>query len=816
MHSLLQDFRYALRQLLRSPGFSLTAILSLTLGIGATAAVFSVIYAVLMNPFPYPDANRIVRLEVRTTAGEDRWVNLNGPQIRQLRKSPVIDSLLVIDGWSLSLTGGDLPESVEAAYLSTNSFQDLGVAPVLGRGLVPSDGIDGQEPQPVTVLSWKFWRSHFNSSSSVLGQKLQLDHKNYTIVGVMPARFTWYSGDVYLPLKLTGDPGPVYIVDLLLKPGISRQAANAALQPMLEEFARETPKRFPEHFHVEVRGLNDWVVKSLGGTLYLLFGAVALLLVIGCGNVSILLLARGTARQHELAVRAAVGASRRRIIRQLITESLVLSITGAALGVLLAFGMVKLIVSLLPKYSFAPEVVIQINIPVLIFSVCVAIATGVIFGLWPALRLSRPQSQGMINHVMQSGTRKIAGSVRSRRSHGALIAGQIALTLILLAGAGGAMQAFVRLMHAPLGYDPHNVLPVWIPLHVGSYATWAARAAYFDQVRTKLAEVPGVTETAISSNATPPQNGAEMHYEILGRPSSEQVTARVNLVSPEYFSVLHIPLEEGRIWTEAENRNAGQVAMINQTMARLIFPNGDAIGHSVKLPQIESRSTIVLAVPGIANSWLQIVGIVADARNDGLRNRVKPAIYVPNTLFMSEYTQVLLRTSVPPGSLVHTVRKQLSAINPDQQTGSDIDDLEQWIVEEPEWAQEHLVAWIFASFAVLALVLAAVGLYSVVSYSVVQRTNEFGIRMALGAHRGHVLRIVFASTAFSVGGGILAGLLLTLASNRLLASWSAGTSNNPLILFGVTLLLAAVAGIACAVPARRAASVDPMTALRHE
>ena len=812
MHALLQDFRYALRQLLRAPGFSLTAILSLTLGIGATAAVFSVIYAVLMDPFPYPHADRIVRLEVRTSAGEDRWINLNGPQIHQLRKSTVVENLLVIDGWSLSLTGGGLPESVETAYLSSNSFQDLGVPPVLGRGFVPSDGVDGQEPQPVTVLSWKFWRSHFNSNSSVLGKTLQLNHKNYTIIGVMPARFTWYSGDVYLPLKLTQDPGPVYVVDLLLKPGITRAAANAALQPLLEQFARETPKRFPEHFRVAVRGLNDWVVESLGGTLYLLFGGVALLLVIGCGNVSILLLARGTARQHELAVRAAVGASRRRIIRQLITESLVLSVTGATLGVLLAFGMVRGIVSFLPKYSFAPEVAIRVNVPVLIFSVAIAIATGVLFGIWPALQLSRPQ----INRVMQSGTRRVAGSVRGRRSHGALIAGQIALTLILLAGAGGAMQAFVRLMHVPLGYDPHDVLPVWIPLHDGSYSTWAARAAYFDQVRAKLSEVPGVIEAAISSNATPPQNGAEMHYEILGKPSPEQAMARVNLVSPEYFSTLRIPLDQGRLWTQAENRNGAHVAIINQTMARLCFPNGDALGHSVKLPQIEGRSTIVLAAPGIADSWLQIVGIAADARDDGLRNPVKPAIYVPDTLFMSEFTQVLLRTAVSPAALVHTVREHLSAINPDQQTGSDIDDLEQWIVEEPEWAQEHLVAWIFASFAVLALALAAVGLYSVVSYSVVQRTNEFGIRMALGAQRGHVLRIVFASMAFSVGGGIFAGLVLTLASNRLLASWSAGTSNNPIILLLVTILLTAVSGIACALPARRAASVDPMTALRSE
>jgi predicted permease len=812
MQALLQDFRYALRQLVRSPGFTLTALLSITLGIAATTAVFSVIYAVLMDPFPYPDADRIVRLEVRTDAGRERWISLNGPQIQQLRKSPVIESLLVVDGWSLSLTGGDLPESVETGYLSANSFRDLGVAPVIGRGLAPSDGIDGQEPQPVVVLSWKFWQRHFYGNRSVLGQKLQLDHRTYTIIGVMPPRFTWYSEDVYLPLKLTQDPGPVYMVNVLLKPGITRDAANAALQPLLEQFARETPKRFPEHFRVQLRGLNDWVVDSLGGTLYLLFGAVALLLIIGCGNVSILLLARGTARQHELAVRAAVGASRRRIIRQLITESLVLAVTGATLGILLAFGLLRVIVSLLPKYSFAPEVAIRINLPVLIFSVGVAMCTGIIFGIWPALQLSRPQ----ISAVMQTSTRKVAGNVHGRRTQSILIAGQVALTLILLAGAGGAMQAFVRLMHTPLGYDPHNVLPVWVPLHDGAYTTWNVRAAYFDQLRTRLAEIPGVSETAISTNATPPQNGSEMHYEILGKPSQEQATARVNLISPQYFSTLRIPLVRGRLWTEAENRNGAHLAIINETMARLIFPNGDAVGHSLKLPTIEARSTIVVTAPAIADSWLQIVGIAADARNDGLKNVIRPAIYIPDTLFMTEHTQILLRTSVSAATLGHAIRAQLRAADPDQQTGAEFEDLEQWILEEPEWAQEHLVAWIFASFAVLALALAAVGLYSVVSYSVAQRTSEFGIRMALGAQRGHVLRIVFASTAISIGGGMFTGVILTLASNRLLANWSGGTSNNPLILFGVILVLTAVAAIACAVPARRAASVDPMTALRHE
>lgn len=816
MQSLFQDLRYALRQLLRSLGFSLTAILSLAFGIGATAAVFSVIYAVLMDPFPYAHPEQIVRLTGRTSDGAGHYFRLNGPQIQQLRKSPVVAGPLIIDGWSLILTGHALPENVEASFLSSDSFQNLGMPMLLGRGLQPSDAFDGQEPQPVTVLSYKFWQRHFNGDRSVVGQTLELSHKTYTIVGVAPPRFTWYSGDVYLPLKLTEDPGPVFMVNLRLRPGITRQAADAALQPLLEQFAQQTPKRFPLHFRVELTGLNDWVIKSLGNTLYLLFGAVALLLAIGCGNVSILLLARGTARQHELAIRSAIGASRRRIVRQLVTESLLLALSGAILGVLLAFGIVKAIIVLLPKYSFAPEVSIQINLQVLFFSIGVALLTGLLFGLWPALQLSRPQ----IGSMIQSGARKVAGSARGRRTHRALIAGQIALTLMLLAASGSAIQAFTRLMHTPMGFDSHNVLPVWIPLPDNAYVTWATRAEYFEHIRSRLAEIPGVLQAAISTNAIPPNQGSNMRYEILGKPTLQEPSTRVNLISPGYFSTLRIPLAKGRLWTEAENRSGARVSVINQTMARLLFSNGDAIGHSIRLPEIEARPPIVLTSPALADpaagGWIEIVGVVADAHNDGLRNPIKPALYVPDTLILSEYTQILLRTEVAPATLVNAIRTQLSKINPDQQTGTEMEDLDQWITEEPDWAQEHLVAWIFAAFAVLALALAAVGLYSVVSYSVVQRTNEFGIRMALGAQRGHLLRIVFSSTALSVGGGIITGLALTLALNKLLASWAADASSNPLILLAVTLLLGIVGAVACAVPARRAASIDPMTALRSD
>ena len=812
MHTLLQDLRYSTRQFIKHPGFTWTAVISLALGIGAATAVFSVIYAVLMNPYPYPAADRIVRLTTFSVAGSGDPVYLNGNEIQTLRQSPVVESVLAMDYQRLMLTGQDLPESVNTASLISNGFQDLGVPPSLGRGLWSSDAVDGQDPRPVALLSYRFWRTHYLSNPDIVGHALQLDHKNYEIVGVAAPRFTWGDADVYLPLKLMRDPGRTVIVNLLLRPGVSRATADAALQPLVEEFARYMPNDFPDVFKVHVLGLNDGVVGSMGGTLYLLFGAVMLLLVIGCGNVSILLLARGTARQHELAIRTAVGAARTRIIRQLLTDSLLLASIGAVLGIVTSYGALALIQGLLPRSTFASEAVIGINLPVLLFSIAAALGTGVLFGLWPALQLSRTH----IGELLQSGARRVVGSVRGRRAHNTLIAGQMALTLLLLAGAGSAMKGFFQIIHQPLGYDPHNVLSVGIPLRENSYRTWAERAAYFEELRQKVAEVSGVTEAAVSTDATPPQNGWIMGVESLGKPVINPPMVSVNLISPQYFAVLRIPLLQGRIWNDAENSRGAYVAVINRTLAQRYFPNDDAIGHSLKMPGIEGNPATILSPPKIGASWLQIVGVVEDARNDGLRNPPRPAVFVPCTLSMGEETDILVRSEASPVTLLRAIREQLRTISPDQQTSANIDDLETQLTFEPEWQQEHLAAWIFGIFSWLALALAAVGLHSVMSYTVAQRTNEFGIRMALGARRRELLRIVFRSALGSLGAGIFAGIALVLVLNQIIAKWTHVNPRDPGILLAGAILLGLVSGLACAIPAHRASEVDPMIALRCE
>jgi predicted permease len=805
------DARYGLRMLLKNPGFTCVAILSLALGIGATTAVFSVVYGVLVNPYPYANSDRMVHLVVHDAAGNRRFVNLNGPQLQQLRQASSVESVAAMDGWNLSTTGGDLPEDVQGIYLTSNAFNYFGVPMLLGRGLLPSDGPDGQDPENVAVLGYQFWQRHYNGDLDIVGKKIQLVHKNYEIVGVVRPRFTWGDGEVYLPLKLTADPARTFFPMLRLKPGVTRAAANAEFQSLLEQFAKQTPSHFPEHFHLTLEGLNDHFVEDIGGTLFLLLSAVALLLLIGCGNVSILLLARATGRQHEMAVRSAIGAERSRILRQLLTEALMLSFTGAVIGVALANGLVKLIVNWLPEFSFPHEAAISINLPVLWFSVGLALLTGIVFGISPALQSARPD----VAQVMQSTTRKMTTGLHGRRTHSLLIAGQIALTLLLLAAAGVAMQGFVRMMRVNLGYDPHNAMSVGIPVHDNTYTTWEARRTFFNQLLQKVSAMPEVVSAGLSTNATPPDNGWEQRFEISGKPSAEQQRARINFISPEYFAVLHIPLLHGRIWDQTETMRGDKLALINQTLAHQYFPNGDAIGSELRVPELKGEPPFQLAVPG-SDGWFQVIGVVSDARDDGLQKPIKPGLYIPYTIMMPVFTQILVRTQVPPLRTLHAIREQIHTIDPDQQAERNVRDLDGWIARQPEWEQGHLVATLFAGFAILALALAATGLYSVISYTVAQRTGEFGIRMALGAGRRDVLLMVFRSAAMSVAGGVLTGVLLTITLNRLLARWIHGSSLDALTLAGVILLLVATSGLSCLIPARRASSVDPIVALRYE
>jgi predicted permease len=808
MWTVLQDLRFSCRQLIKDPGFTLTAVTSLVLGIGATTAIFSVLYAGLLHPYPYRDAERLVGLTIYSKAGGRRAVNPNGPQINALQASPVVERVLTTRHDAMILTGHEFPENVSVVGVDGEVFDDLGVPPILGRGILASDTQEGL--QPVVVLSYKFWQRHFFGDTTAIGRTIELDHRNYQIVGVAAPRFTWASADVYQPLKLTQDPRTTFVVWLRLKSSVKYEAGNAALQPVVEQFAREVPGRLPNDFKVRVESLNAWAFRRVGGTLYMMFGAVLVLLVIGCGNVSILLLAQGAARQHELAVRAALGAARGRILRQLLSESLPLAGIGAALGAWLSYAMLAGIRLLLPPYAFPSEAAIHINLTVLLFSAGVALATAVVFGIWPALQLSRTPA----GQIMQSGAPRMTAGVRSRQTHNMLIAGQIAMTLLLLVASGAAMREFVRMLHRPLGYDPRNVMSVGIPLRRGSYPTWEARANYFDQLRAKAAQTPGVITAAISILSNPPRSGWDGKFKILGKAASEPQLANVHLVSSEYFATLHIPLLQGRVWNADDDLNAARVAVINRTFAQRYLSNEDPLARSMTLRMVDDPE--ILTPPNLAGAPVQIVGVVDDFLDDGLTNPVQPAILVPYTFSLAPGMQILVRTTAQPLTLVNAVKAQLAHVNPDQQTQGNVEELVAWISNGPEWQREHLAAWIFGIFAWLAVALAAVGLYSVVSYTVAQRTNEFGIRMALGAQSGNLLRLVFSSALGSVCGGIAAGLALSVALSAVIAKWVQGSVGDPGILLAGVVVLLVVAAIACAIPARRAAGVDPMKALRAE
>ena len=812
MQTFLQDFRYSLRQLIKNPGFALTGVLSLALGIGATVSVFSVIYGVLMHPFPYVDVERIGNLSIRDSKGILFDAFFTGPQLRELRKVHAFENLATWRLTNLTMTGEEIPENVSAYYGIGETFPTLGVPALLGRNLGPSDSPDGQEPQPVAELHYRFWQRHFHGDPAILGKTLELAHKKYTVVGVTRPNFTGGWGtDVYLPDEI----GSIRYAGVMVKlrPGVSWAAADAELTPLLERLAHEQPDNFPRNFKVDVRPLTYEIGENMGGTLYLLFAAVAMLLAIGCGNVSILLLARATARQREFAVRAAVGASSFRIVRQLLTESLLLAVTGTALGILLAYRLLAVIVAWMPEHLFPPDVAIRMNAPILLFSAGLALITAVFFGLTPALQMAKPE----ISQVMQSSSNKAAGSVRGKRLHGTLVATQIALTLLLLTAAGAAIQSFVRLTHVPLGYDPGNVVAVDIPLQENTYTTWQGRVNYFEQLRASIAALPEVTSTAISGNAMPPYIGWRLSFDLLGQPAAapEAQTARIGFVDSSYFGTLHVPLLRGRIWSSAEIEHGALLVLVNQSFARRYSVNGDILGHSLKLPKRPNDAPRSLSAPG-ADGWLQVIGVVGDAQNQGIEKPVDPAIFAPYSLQLWMGTSLLVRSHVAPETLERSIRKQLAGVNPDQQTDSKIEDLETWIRNEPVWARGRLISALFAGFSILALVLSAVGLYSVSSYSVAQRTNEFGIRVALGAGRAHVFRIVMASAAASVGIGIVAGLVLSIGLNRFISSWVGNTTDHPLIALSVSFLLLAVAAAACVIPARRALSVDPMTALRRE
>jgi predicted permease len=808
MRTLLQDLRYAVRQFLKSPGYALSAVLSLTLGIGATTAIFSVVYGVLLDPYPYKDAKRMVHVELLDKNGRGPLLIVNGTEAQELRKVSSVDDVFLQDEKRENLTGEKFPVTVNVGLYSPNMFDYMGVPPLLGREFSPADA-PGGNPAPVAVLSYLFWQRQFGASRDVVGKSIELDHAPYTVIGVVPPRFTWGDSDVYLPAVPNADPHYYWLAFIKLKPGAKYAAAQAEIQVLVDRFSKDDPKSYPQDMRAKIVTLNEQVLGRFAGTIVFLFGAVVVLLMIGCANVSILLLARGTARQHEFAVRTSVGAGRGRLIQQLLTESVLLSVAGAALGGLTAYWGVKGLSNMLPYYSFPHEAAIHVNGMVLIFSAAIALLTGILFGISPAYQLSRPQLASLI----QANSSKLTGSTRSRNTHRLLIAGQVALTLLLLAGAGGALKAFETKIHTPLGFDPDHVFVMDVAMPKGSSLTWQERINQNEMVRLAVAQTPGVAEAGVSTTWFPGFGGFNAKFEIQSRPTLTDAQAVCTLISPQLLATLHIPLLRGRIFDDAESRRAAHLALVNQAFVKQYLGDLDPIGQTVRSPQLKIEQPNLLAAQA-PDGWFEVIGVVGDAKNDGLDHPVKPAILLPYSFVLPPDEQLLVRASGDPETAIRSVKERLREINPEMVVGRD-HTLDWWLDTEG-WGRERFIATLFGLFAGLALVLAATGLYSVVSFAVTQRTQELGIRMALGARRGSVVHLVLGSTAAMLGAGVFIGLVLSVILNRVVASWAGGSSRDPMTLGAAALILMLVAGIACVLPAWRAASIDPMRALRVE
>jgi predicted permease len=809
---LAADLRYALRIFRRSPGFVGTAVVSLAVGIAAATGLFSIVNAALLNPFPFADINRIVRLDM-VDKGTPHVLGVTARQLVALQHSDVLDGAFVSNIWEMTLTGQDLAEAVRTQYFSANALNVLEVPPFLGRVFNEADGPAGEQPQRVVVLTYRFWQRHFGGRPEAVGQTLHLNREPYTVIGVLPRQYFYTGPEILVPLHLTFDPNFSWGVQARLKRGVNARMAEQRLQPLFDQFAREAPQRFPKEVRPLVRSLVE-TQRAAGfvPTLLLIFAASLLLLLLACANVSILLLARGTSRAQEFVVRAAIGASRGRLMRQLLVESLLLACSGAALGVAAGYWGLPAMLRLLPPNSVPVGnlMAVPVNVPVLLFSAGLAMASALIFGLSPALSFSRPRL---------TATARTTG-VESRRAHHFLLAGQIALTVLLLAGTGAAVRMLIGLYRTTLGYVPHNVIIATINLPDRSapttgYTEWADRATFYERLRNQIRDVPQVESVALATySGIPPRSGQRSVVEVPGRDMTAAEAPIVQRISAHYFETMRIPLIRGRVWSDAESAGTPHVAVVNETMARQRWPDESAIGRRVRMPDyLKSPTYFRLAAPG-SDGWFEIIGIVGDTPNVGLHEPPAPSIYVPYTLMLSDSLNVILRTSHDPLSMTRSIREAVRTVDPNQPVNlvRTADDE----LTSAGWARERFVTLLLLGFAVVALMLAVVGLYSVVSYAVSCRFKEFGIRMALGAGRGRIVNAAVQPAVLAIVAGLFAGLALSVGLNKVLVQWSIGNLNDPVVLVAVSVVMFVVTMMSAAIPANRAASIQPADALRSD
>ena len=808
--TLWQDVRYALRLLGKSPGSTAVALLSLALGIGATTAIFSAVYGVLISPYPYARPGEIWAPAILNARNPN--VPFSFHHIRdymEIKKLPVFADAMATLPEGRLLTGNHAPENFQAISVTANAFQFLGVPPVLGRTIEPSDVRPNGEPEPVIVLTFKAWNRLFDSSPDALGKKLVLNDQPFTVIGVMPPRFGWWTNEggwVVLPESSTDNRSAAAI--FRLQRGVSARAAEEQLQALQLQLAQARPENFPKGgFTTRLRNYLDITVASgeMQSSLRLLFGAVGFLLLIACANVANLQLARATGRAHEISVRMSVGVARGRLLRQLLTESMVLSLAGGAAGVLLAIAITKAVVALMPDFYVPNEARITVNPYVLVFSAGVSVLTGILFGLAPAIRSSRPD---LVDALKDAG--RTSGSSAGGRMRDVLVVVEIALSVVLLMGASLTIRGFQQLLNVNPGFQADRVLMVGLPLPPKRYPTYADRIRFAERVLADMATIPGVQSVAIGNGGLPFAGGRST-YSIEGQPKDESRQLALNLISSGYGQTLGIPMRAGRDLSPQEIAHAEPVALVNEAAGKL-WPAGiNPIGARIHLDFLEKPDS---PVPPSSTPVVTIVGVIGNTRNDGLRHPTLPAIFLPYTLIAPRGRTLAVRTQSQPMRFLNAVRERIQGIDKEQPLGRPVT-LEE--VLGSETVQPRFNMALFSFFGLLGLALAAIGIYSMLSYTVARRTHEIGIRMALGAAQRDVLHLMLRMAGRLVLIGLGVGLAGSLALARFLRSEVIQVpGTDPGAILGVMVLLALSAFLACFGPVWRAAQVDPMSALRHE
>ncbi|MBV9924270.1 MAG: ABC transporter permease [Acidobacteria bacterium] len=799
--TLLQDIRYAVRRLLKSPGFAAVAVGALALGIGANTAIFSVVNSVLLRPLPYPQPEQLVQLwESRPRQNMPRVEIAPHEFIAWAEQSQSFQRLAAIDSAEYNLTGRGEPARVTGALVSAGYFPLLGVQPVQGRAFLEEEDRPGASE--VVVLSHELWQTRFNSDPSIVGQTLSLDGVACTIVGVLPRGFRLPQGAALArPIAFSAEdrtrPGSHFLNVLgRLKDGVGAPQAEAEMATVASRVEQSLGGTNVGH-QVVVVPLHEQVVGGARTALLTLLAAVALVLLIACANVANLLLARAAARRREVAVRAALGASRWRIVRQLLAESLLLAGLAGVLGLLLAVWGVELLVRLDPAgVQRAGEVTLDWR--VLAFTLGLSVLTGILFGLAPALQASKTD----FVESLKEGGRSGQGLARSRLRSG-LVVGEVALTLVLLVGAGLLLKSFSRLLAVDPGLDARNVLTLDVALPSAKYNEPQRITAFYERLVQEAAAVPGVQAAGVVSVLPLAGDDTSNFVQIEGRaplPPGQAMRAGRRNVSADYFRTLGIPVKRGRALAASDADGAQPVLVINESLARSFFPDEDPVGKRVRT--------------GDKSPWVEIVGVVGDVRHRGLDVDARPEMFFPHTQTPSRRMTLVVRSSGDPAALAAPLRERVRSIDRDQPVG-DVKTMEEWVSESV--ASRRFTAALLGVFAAAAAALAALGLYGVVSYSVAQRTHEIGLRVALGARPRDVLRLVIGQGLTLTLVGAAVGLAAAFALTRVISGllFNVGAT-DPSIFVAVPLLLVVVALLACYLPARRATKVDPMVALRYE